>query len=109
MLKTYIENEERFTEEDKAVLISVLTENLPVLRAKIGVSQEEVANIIGVSRQTYSSIETMKRPMTWGMFLSLVLFYGCNDGTAVMLDGMGILTPQLNNFLNINNRKEFMG
>lgn len=108
-MKKYIEDEKQFTEEDKAKLIALLTKNLPVLRAKIGVSQEKVGNIIGVSRQTYSSIETMKRPMTWGMFLSLVLFYGCNDGTAAMLDGMGILTPQLNDFLNINNRKEFMG
>lgn len=100
--------EGNFTEEDKTKLIDILTKNLPVLRAKIGVSQEEVSNIIGVSRQTYSSIETMKRPMTWSMFLSLILFFGCNDGTSVMLDSMGILTPQLNNFLNRNNRKEFM-
>lgn len=100
--------EGKFTDEDKAKLIDILTKNLPVLRAKIGVSQEEVSNIIGVSRQTYSSIETLKRPMTWSMFLSLILFFGCNDGTSAMLDGMGILTPQLNDFLNRNNRKEFM-
>ena len=107
-MRTHMVTEGNFTEEDKTKLIDILTKNLPVLRAKIGVSQEEVSNIIGVSRQTYSSIETMKRPMTWSMFLSLILFFGCNDGTSVMLDSMGILTPQLNNFLNRNNRKEFM-
>lgn len=107
-MKSGTENEARLTEEDKDKLIELLANNLPVLRAKIGVSQEEVSNIIGVSRQTYSSIETKKRKMAWSMFLSLVLFFGCNDGTATMLDGMGILTPQLNDFLNRNNRKEFM-
>lgn len=103
-----MKTEARFTEEDKNKLIGVLTNNLPVLRAKIGVSQEEVSNIVGISRQTYSSIETMKRKMTWNMFLSLVFFFGCNDGTAVLLDEMGILSSQLNDFLNLNNRKEFM-
>lgn len=32
------------------------------------------SSIISVSRQTYSSIETGKRKMTWNTFLSLILF-----------------------------------
>ena len=35
-----------------------LTAELPVLRARLGVSQEKMASAIGVSRQTYSAIET---------------------------------------------------
>lgn len=46
---------------DLGKLIKVLTEELPVLRAKIGISQGELSNIIGVSRQTYSAIETKKQ------------------------------------------------
>lgn len=43
-------------EIDKEGLIDILTEELPVLRAKIGLSQKDLSEIIGISRQTYSSI-----------------------------------------------------
>lgn len=91
---------------DKFELINRLTKYLPALRAKIGVSQEEVSKIIGISRQTYSSIETGKREMSWNTFLSLILFFGCNEGTSEMLNGIGVLTPELNDLLSTNNRKD---
>lgn len=91
---------------DKDELMRKLTNHLPVLRAKIGVSQGEVSKIIGISRQTYSALETKKRAMPWSTFLSLILFFGCNEGTAEMLDSIGVLTPELNDLLSTNNRKE---
>ena len=91
---------------DKDKLIDTLTSELPVFRAKIGLSQEEVSNIIGVSRQTYSTIENKKRKMSWNTFLSLVLFFGCNESTAVMMDNLGVLSSELNDFLSKNNRRE---
>lgn len=96
-----------FTNDDKEKLIRTLTEHLSVLRARLGLSQEDISNIIGISRQTYSSIETMKRKMTWNIFLSLVLFWGCNESTGVMLDSMDVLSPELNDFLSKNNRREW--
>lgn len=96
-----------FTNDDKENLIRILTEHLPSLRARLGLSQEDVSKTIGISRQTYSSIETMKRKMTWNTFLSLVLFWGCNESTAVMLDNIGVLSPELNDFLSKNNRREW--
>ena len=42
-----------------------LKNDLPVLRARVGLSQEVLADKIGISRQTYSSIETGKREMAW--------------------------------------------
>lgn len=97
-----------FSEVYKDLLVKKLTNNLPILRAKLKISQEELANIIGISRQTYSSMETMKRKMSWSTFLTLVLFFGCNEGTATMLDGMGILSSELNDLLSTNNRKELL-
>ena len=46
------------TKSEQEMYINDLTENLASLRAKIGISQGDLANLIGVSRQTYSSIET---------------------------------------------------
>lgn len=91
---------------DKEQLISILTEELPVLRAKVGLSQDELSNIIGISRQTYSSIETNKRKMSWNVFLSLLLVFGYNERTSVMLEASGAFPPELRNILNVDRRKE---
>lgn len=91
---------------NKDNLIKQLTNELPVLRAKIGVSQDELSNIIGISRQTYSAIETGKRQMSWNTFLSLILIFGCNEKTSPMIDGMKIISPELSEIININNRKD---
>lgn len=100
------EDKNVYSEIDKDALIDKLTDELPVLRAKLGISQDEISNIIGISRQTYSSIETKRRKMSWNIFLSIILYFGCNDGTARMLDGIGVLSPELNEFLSKNNRRD---
>lgn len=85
-------------------LISILTEELPVLRAKIGLSQDDVSGIVGISRQTYSAIETKKRKMTWATFISLVLFFEQNETTRPLIEGMGAFPDDLKQLININKR-----
>lgn len=94
----------RLTEMDKERLIDILGEELPALRAKVGLSQDELSNIIGVSRQTYSAIETGKRRMSWNTFLSLLLVYWFNDKTSYWVDAVGAFPPALKETLNINKR-----
>lgn len=72
----------------KVELMEKLRYELPVLRARLGISQEKVAEMIGVSRQTYNAIETGKREMTWPIFLSMVAFFQNNEQTAQMLKQM---------------------
>lgn len=71
--------------EEKNQLISALTPELATLRIKAEISQEELAALIGISRQTYGAIERGTRKMSWSTFLSLVLFYSCNQKTHQML------------------------
>lgn len=71
--------------EMKSRLVKALRNDLPVLRARVGLSQEVIADKIGVSRQTYSSIETGKREMAWTTFLALVAFFQNNEQTMPML------------------------
>ena len=70
---------------EKEELIQTLTGALPVLRAAIGISQGEIAEYIGVSRQTYCAFEIGKRQMSWNTFLSLVLFFISNAETNNLL------------------------
>lgn len=74
------------SDASKKKLTKMLIEELPVLRAKARVSQETLAEKIGISRQTYSGIETGRREMTWTVFLALVAFFQNNDSTKGMLE-----------------------
>lgn len=69
-------------------MIKLLRNELPVLRAKARVSQEDIAEKIGISRQTYSSIETGKREMSWTTFLALIAYFQNNDSTKQMVNGI---------------------
>ena len=59
----------------KEELIGELMPELRMLRVKADVTQEELANIIGLSRQTYSQIESGNKVMSWNTYLSLIFFY----------------------------------
>lgn len=54
---------------DKESLMKTLAIELLALRAKLGSSQAELAELIGVSRQTYSMIETQKKEMGWSIYV----------------------------------------
>lgn len=72
--------------ELKHDLMEQFRNELPVLRARVRVSQEIIAEKIGISRQTYSGIETGKREMTWTTFLALLAFFQNNEQTKQMID-----------------------
>lgn len=77
------------TKEIRDKLIATLTDNLPLLRAKLDISQEEISNLVGISRQTYCSIESKKRSMSWPTYLSLVFFFDCNEKNHNLLRHLG--------------------
>lgn len=87
-----IESKWLLTDEEKDSFIATLTPNLTVLRTKAEISQEELANLIGVSRQTYSAIERKVRKMAWSTYLSLVLFYDHNLKTHKMIRQLSIFS-----------------
>ena len=74
--------------DDKRQLILKLSYDLPVLRARLGVSQAELAETIGISRQTYNSIENGKKEMPWTIFLALIAVFQNNEETRKMLSGI---------------------
>jgi len=97
-------NENIISEEKKAELIDVLTEELPALRAKLAITQEDLCGIVGISRQTYSSIETKKKKMSWNVFLSMIMFFTNNDKTVHVIDAIGAFPDELKESLNVSNR-----
>lgn len=76
------QNQQRtFTENERKEMTAALVKALPSLRMRAGISQQDIAAMIGISRQTYSMIENGKRQMTWSTFLALVLFFDANSST----------------------------
>ena len=71
---------------DKETLILRLKHDLPVLRARLGLSQSELASKIGVSRQTYNSIESGRKSMSWTIYMALIAVFQSNEETRKMLD-----------------------
>lgn len=92
------------TQINKKGLMEKLASELPTLRAKMGVSQAELGELIGVSRQTYSMIETQKKEMGWSVYLSLVFVFSLNATTASLLEFCGVFPNELKNVLIVNGR-----
>lgn len=87
----------------KSEYIVKLTESLSMLRAKAGVTQEDVADRIGIARQTYSAIECGRKSMSWNTFMSLILFFKENAQTKEVVRLLNIYTRELENYITIAN------
>lgn len=94
------------TQDEKDVLIKAMTDNLSLLRSKLNLSQEDLAGLLGVTRQTVSSFESHQRNMTWSVFLALVLIFFRNEPTKKLLLALNIYTPALNDYLNISKNND---
>lgn len=79
---------------------------LPVMRARIGITQDEISGIIGISRQTYSSIETGKRKMSWTTFVALLFVFYHNPATRDLVENAGIFTDDFRMVLETDYRND---
>lgn len=83
------------SDAEKDKFIAALTPHLPALRTQAEISQEELANMLGISRQTYSAIERKIRQMSWNTYLALILFFDHNQKTHRMLRALSLFPVEL--------------
>lgn len=88
------------------IITERMADNLPVLRKKAGLTQTDLADMLGVSKYTILMIEKKQRKMTWNTFLSLILIFSKNEETDKMLSLFDIYTEELNDL--IKNRHEHL-
>ncbi len=67
------------TEENKKTLLTVFSKNMTTYRKAMKASQEEFGSLIGITRQTVSSIERGAYTLTWSIFLSCLLVCSGNQ------------------------------
>ena len=101
-----MQNKEKLmiTEREKDKYIDALTDELSILRAKAMIPQDELAKLIGISRQTYGAIERKSRRMSWNTYLSLILFFDYTKSTHKMLRKLSIFPDELINKFNQYNK-----
>ena len=90
--------------EGKQLLCKNMAENLPVLRAKVGLSQDELAVRLGFSRQTISAIENWKRKMHLSTFAAITLFFSNNNEIREHMIIMGILNEAVEEMLAVEKK-----
>lgn len=72
-------------ESAKNAAIENMTKSMVALRTMMGLTQEELADLIGVTRQTMYAYESKKRTMPWSVFLALLFVFEKSDTVKPLL------------------------
>lgn len=80
-------------ENQQREFIHKMTSNLPVLRASVGLTQRNLSEKIGLSRQTVAAYETEKRDMTWSAYLALVCVFTQYESANKLMRHLGVFDP----------------
>ena len=94
---------------DRQHYARLMAQNLPTLRARLNLSQTELANLLGITRQTLSAVESGARELTWASFISLLYIFTQNEETAPFLETLGIYTPELAAMFRVTNIDRLRG
>lgn len=81
---------QNYGDEERQKYVTAMIDNLPLLRAKLGLSQEELGKQIGISRQQVANFENRKRTLTWTSYLALVSVFSKDPQVKQMMVQMGI-------------------
>jgi DNA-binding XRE family transcriptional regulator len=65
--------------------IEIITEQLPVLRNMLNLTQRDFASIIGISRQSVIDLEHKNRKITRSVLISIITVFSLKSSTARFL------------------------
>jgi len=74
--------------------ISRMIKNLPVLRAAADLTQAQLGAKLSVSRQTIVAIENEKNPLTWSLYLAMVLVFKQYEESQILLESFGLFDKE---------------
>lgn len=77
--------------------IDRMVKNLPVLRASMRITQKELAQKIGITRQSMMNIETRRRPLQWSTYLALVLVFQQSEDSRKLLESLKLFDSKIIN------------
>jgi DNA-binding XRE family transcriptional regulator len=87
--------------EDKIELCKKMASNLATLRTKANIKQDDLADRLGLSRQTISAIENNRRVMEWSTFSVLAMFFSRENQIRKIMCAMELLDDNICEILKI--------
>lgn len=66
-------------EQEKQRIIEEFIEELPKMRKRMGISQTDLGEKVGLSRQTISLAERKQIALTWNNYLAIMMFFSLNS------------------------------
>ena len=88
--------------DKKADYCTQLTAILPEIRSRLGMTQEELGNVSGVSRVTISQIESGRANMNWLHFTALLMICFSDRNAKELLYAKGLLDTDLLRFFQVS-------
>ena len=85
----------RLSEAEKLEYCVTLGEHLRKLRAIAGLTQDDLENLCGISKERISRIENGAYIMRWSQFVNFIMIFTMNANTKEYLVAVKILTPRL--------------
>lgn len=89
----------------KMELIRNLVRNLPVLRAKFGITQEKLGELVGLSRQSIAMIENGTRKLSWTNYLAIVYTLSFDKETKGLMKQLDVVSTNFEKEIINQNRK----
>lgn len=87
------------------ICTNCLTKELPVLRKMARLTQKDLGEILDVSRQTITNIESGTGKMKWSTFLATMFIFSLDHSTSEYLKTIDMPYLQLKNWLNEKRRE----
>ena len=85
----------RLSEVEKREYCITLGDHLRKLRAIAGLTQDDLENLCGISKERISRIENGAYIMRWSQFVNLIMIFTMNANTKEYLVAVKIVTPRL--------------
>jgi len=94
------------SDDTKKECIAALVPELKLLRAKANISQDDLAKILSISRQTYCQIENGNKDMSWNVYLSLILFFESIEETSKLISLFEIYPEEFVRQFRVNSQEK---
>ena len=86
---------------DISWLTDEMVKDLVPLRLLIGVSQDEMSKMLGVSENELQSIEAGKQSISWDQYLTMLFIFHYNGRTGGIVDNLGLYPKALQESIKI--------
>ena len=80
---------------DVVWLTDEMARDLAALRLLLGVSIDEMGEILGVSGDIYKNLEAGRQEISWNQYLTLLFMFHFNNKTGVVVDSLGLYPETL--------------